>query len=83
MKFKDFPHYIPLIGILTAGVLAFWFFSYDQQFQIGVAISVAVAHITWGIVHHAIHKDLSLAIILEYLAISALGAVVLISVILR
>ena len=87
MKSKNFsrhlPHYFPLIGIFTAGALAFWIFSYDQQFQIGAAVSVAVAHAVWGIVHHFIHKDISFGIILEYVAISLLGLTVLLSIILR
>lgn len=80
---KDLPHYLPLLGIFTAAALAFWFFSYDKQFQIGVAISVAIAHVTWGIVHHYIHHDLSLIVVFEYIAVSTMGLVVLLSLILR
>jgi len=81
--FRHIPHYIPLIGIFAAGVLAFLFFSYDKQFQIGVAISVAAGHISWGIVHHLIHKDFRPEIVLEYIVISALGLAAVLSVILR
>lgn len=81
--FKHLPHYIPLIGIFSAGVLAFFFFSYDKQFQIGVAISVAAGHLTWGIVHHMMHKDFSPEIVLEYLAVSILGLAAMVSVILQ
>ena len=80
--FKHLPHYLPLFGIFGAGILAFFLFSYDKQFQIGVAISVAAGHITWGIVHHMIHKDFSPEIVLEYIAISALGLAAILSVIL-
>jgi hypothetical protein len=81
--FKHLPHYMPLLGIFGAGVLAFFLFSYDKQFQIGVAISVAAGHISWGVVHHLMHKDLSPEIVLEYLAVSVLGLAAVLSVILR
>jgi len=80
---EDSHHYLPLIGIFTAGILAFIFFAYDRQFQIGIALSLAVAHVAWGIVHHIVHKNLSLIIILEYIAIAVLGLSVMLSLILR
>lgn len=80
---KHLPHFLPLLGIFGAGVLAFWIFSYDKQFQVGVAISVAAAHLTWGVVHHMVHRDITPGIVLEYLAISALGLAAILSVILH
>jgi len=78
---KFLPHYFPLLGIFSAGALAFWLFSYDQQFQMGVTFSVAVAHVVWGAVHHYLMKDLSVEIFLEYLAVSILGLSVVLSII--
>lgn len=78
---KSVPHYLPLLGIFGASVLAFLVFSYDKQFQVGIAVSVAVAHMSWGIVHHYMHGDLSPEIVLEYLAVSALGLAVILTVI--
>jgi hypothetical protein len=80
---KHLPHYLPLLGIFTAGILAFILFSYDKNFQIGVVISVAVAHVAWGLMHHYIHKDLSLDVLVEYIAIALLGLAVLLSVVFR
>ncbi|OGM28313.1 hypothetical protein A2801_02550 [Candidatus Woesebacteria bacterium RIFCSPHIGHO2_01_FULL_41_10] len=77
------PHYLPLIGVFTAGALAFWLFSYDKQFQAAVAISVAVAHITWGLIHHFIHRDLTISVFLEYVAISILGLAAVLSIVFR
>lgn len=81
--FKHLPHYLPLFGIFSAGILAFILFSYDKQFQVGVALSVAVGHFTWGVIHHIIHKDFNLEIVLEYFAISLLGFAAIVSVILH
>jgi len=81
--FKHLPHYLPLLGIFGAGALAFILFSYDKQFQIGVAVSVAVAHFVWGVVHHLYHGDFNLEVVLEYFAISMLGLAAILSVILH
>jgi hypothetical protein len=69
-----------LIGIFAAGFLAFFLFSYDRNFQASTVISVAVAHVTWGFVHHYIHKNLSIQIFIEYLTVAALVAAVILSV---
>lgn len=75
------PHYLPLVGIFGAGALAFWLFSYDRQFQIGVVAAVAVSHVVWGMVHHYLMKDLSMEVVMEYVAVSLLGISVILSII--
>lgn len=80
---KDLPHYLSLFGILWAGMLAFAVFSYDKVFQSAVAIAVSVAYIVWGVIHHFIHRDLYLQVVLEYVAVATLGLVVLFSLIFR
>ena len=77
------PHYFVLFGILIAGILAFILFSYDRNFQMIVATSVAIAYVVWGLVHHLIHRDLYFSVVLEYLAVAALGLVMVFSLILR
>ena len=78
---RYFPHYFPLIGIFLAGIAAFVFFSYDRAFQLMVGIAMAVAYVVWGVVHHAIHKDLYLAVVIEYLAVAILGLVIIFSLV--
>jgi len=78
---KHFPHYFPLIGIFLAGLLGFYLFSYDRAFQMIVAIAIATSYVVWGVVHHAIHKDLYLAVLIEYIAVAVLGLVVVFSLI--
>lgn len=80
---KHLPHYISLIGILIASILAFIIFSYDQIFLLGIAVATSAAYFSWGIIHHLLHGDLSFSVLLEYLAISFLGAVLLISLLFR
>ncbi len=80
---KHLSHYVPLFGLLAAGFVAFWLFSYDRVFQIAVSISTALAYVLWGVVHHYIHRDLNLSVIVEYLVIASLGLVVIFSLIFR
>lgn len=78
---KHIPHYISLIAIFAVGIIGFYFFSYDKLFQIGISLAVSIAYVTWGIMHHMIHKDISLAVVLEYVAVGVLGLVIVLSLI--
>jgi hypothetical protein len=73
-------HYLPLYAILALGALGILYFNYDREFQKGIIIATSLSYITWGIVHHKIHNDLSFKIILEYTAIALLGMAILLSV---
>lgn len=76
-------HYLPLLGILLAGVIGFAIFSYDKSFQIVVLVAVAMGYVAWGLVHHYIHKDLYPEVIFEYVIMAFLGLVLILSVVLR
>lgn len=78
---KHLPHYLALFGVLLLGALAFSLFSYDRSFQVGVIIATALAYVAWGTVHHHIHRDLHLAVFIEYLLVAALGLVIIFSLI--
>jgi len=80
---KHLPHYFVLFGTFLAGILAFSLFSYDRIFQMIVAVAVATSYVIWGLVHHSIHRDLYFSVVLEYLAVAALGLVMVFSLILR
>jgi hypothetical protein len=82
-KFKHLPHYISLISIFLAGILGFYIFSFDRAFQLAVVFALSLSYISWGVIHHTIHRDICLTIILEYIAVAILGAVMLISLIYR
>jgi hypothetical protein len=73
-------HYLPLYGVLTIGAFGIYYFRYDLVFQRGIIIATAIAYFSWGVVHHKIHDDLNLRIILEYLGIALLGLSILLSV---
>ena len=74
-------HYIPLIGILLAGTLGFIHFSHDRMFQATLAIAVAVSYVVWGIVHHRLHHDLTISVLIEYFVLASLGLLILLSIV--
>jgi hypothetical protein len=80
---KHLPHYVPLIAVILAGVVGFTIFSYDQAFQTMILVAVSVSYVIWGIIHHKIHDDLSLFVVIEYLVIASLGLVVVLSLLFR
>ena len=80
---KDVQHYLPLLGILIIGAFGFINFSYDKMFQLAIAVSVACAYFAWGIIHHYIHRDLYISVLVEYLVIAALGVVIVFSLLFR
>jgi hypothetical protein len=80
---KHLPHYIVLFGILLAGFTGLVLFSYSKNFQVGIAIATAASYVSWGIVHHYMHKDLHFEVFVEYLAMAILGLTILFSLILR
>ena len=80
---KHASHYLPLFGMLTATVIGFSLFPYDKLFQLALGIAGASGYVSWGLVHHHIHKDLHLSVVLEYLSIASLGVVILFFILFR
>lgn len=80
---KHVKHYLPLVAILFAGLLGFLIFSYDRAFQLIILTAVSVAYVVWGLVHHYLHDDLHLFVIVEYIVIATLGLVIVFSLLFR
>ena len=78
---KHLPHYISLISIFAAAFIGFWYFSYDKVFQIAISVALSLSYISWVVIHHTVHKDISLTIVFEYIAVSVLGLVMMVSLI--
>lgn len=81
--FKNLSHYLALFGILIAGFAGLVLFSYDRDFQIGIAVATTLAYIAWGIIHHMLHKDLHIETVIEYIAVALLGFVILYTLVIR
>lgn len=80
---KHLPHYISLIGIFIAALTGFYVFSYDRFFQIGIVVAASCAYVSWGVIHHTIHKDICLSVVIEYITVAILGMVMAFSLIYR
>lgn len=80
---KHFSHYFSLIGISLATLVGFFVFSYDKNFQLAVITAFCIAYFIWGVVHHIIHRNLNLQIMIEYAMVASLGFVIGVSVIYR
>jgi hypothetical protein len=80
---KHLPHYLSLFGILFVSFTGLILFSYDKNFQLSIAVAAAASYVAWGVVHHILHKDFHLEILLEYLAVAILGLTVIFSLIIR
>lgn len=78
---KHLSHYLSLLGVLLISIVGLVYFQYDKSFQTAICISAGISYVAWGIVHHHIHESLNLRVVFEYIALAALGVVVLLFVI--
>ena len=77
---KYLSHYMPILGIFGLGFVGLLRFSYDPVFQSAIIISMGASFLMWVAIHHWLHEGLRMGIILEYLAVSLLGVIVLLSI---
>lgn len=80
---KHISHYVSLIGILVVSFIGFYMFSYDRFFLAGIAVALSVSYTAWGIIHHLVHKDICINIVLEYVSVAILGLAMILSLIFR
>lgn len=78
---KHLTHYMSLIAILGVGLLGLLYFPHSSYFQIAVAVALSAGYVTWGIVHHYIHRDLHLSVVIEYVVVACLGLVIVFSLV--
>lgn len=70
---KHFEYYLPLVAILFLGFFLALATSYNRQFQTIIILSTVFCYAVWGILHHLLHHDLTLKIMIEYVLIGSLG----------
>ena len=68
---------------MVVTILGVFIFYWDKNFQLALVTSACVSYFAWGAIHHFLHKDLSLSVLIEYAVIAGLGFVVCVSVIFR
>jgi len=77
-EYKKYPlDYFILFFLLLSGLMAFLSSSYLSLRQEEIIIIITVSYFLWSLAHHYRKKDLSLGIVIEYLALIALALVFL------
>ncbi len=82
MSWKDLMQYLVLVGILGGGLGVFYYVRPDTSLQFVVGVMTSIAYVFWGIIHHALKKDLHTRIMVEYVLMGAI-AIVLLATILK
>jgi len=80
MKKQPF-HFLVLLIILITGVFMFHFVRHNTSLQLLVGIITSISYIIWGLVHHAIKRDLHRKVVVEYILIGAIAIIVLFAVV--
>lgn len=80
---KDFKHFLALLSIMSVGFGLFWVFNYNRQIQMIIAVCLAIAYVTWGMVYHALGKELHWRIVLEYVVVAVVVSVIVIFLLAR
>jgi len=71
-----------LMGILVGGLVVFYYVRPNISLQFIVGTITSAAYVIWGIIHHAIKKDLHARVVVEYILMGAI-AIVLLATILK
>jgi hypothetical protein len=75
--------YLILLIILLHGFGGLILFRYSQAIQIWFIFSTSAAYFLWGLVHHHLEKNLTVKIVFEYLLVSLLATLLLITLVIR
>lgn len=82
MKISTFLHSVVLLIILVGGLSAFYYVRPNTALQFVVGVLTSVAYAAWGIIHHAMQKDLHINVVVEYALMAAIAIIVLSTVLL-
>lgn len=77
----QYLHYIVLFGIVGVGAMAFFQLAGNSPLQLLAGIITTLAYVAWGIIHHALHGDLHLKVVVEYAVIALIAIFFLFTVI--
>ncbi len=77
MKKERRLHFLILLLILGGGLAMFYYARGDAPLQLAVGIVTAVSYVAWGLLHHAMQRDLHKKIVIEYVLIGTLAVMLL------
>ena len=70
-------HFLVLLSILIGGIATFLYVDPHSSLRLIVGIVTTVAYVAWGLIHHALEKDLHQRVVVEYMLIGAIALVLL------
>jgi len=80
---ENIVHYLVLLVILDLAVATFFLFSFNKTYQAAVVVSMGILYVAWGIIHHWLSEDFHPKVVLEYVLISLLANLVILSLLFR
>jgi len=80
---KELKHYLALAAILAVGFGLYWMFNFNRQVQVWITIGMGCVYVLWGIIYHALRRELYLRIILEYILVAGLACTFVIFLLLQ
>lgn len=75
--------FLLLAGIIALGLGGILYFRFDVASQIAIVLLMCALYVFWGVFHHYHEKSLLGKVVLEYVAMAALIAFILILFLLR
>lgn len=73
---KHIGYYICLVFIGALGLFLISQTAYDKKLQMVIVVFTALFYSGWGILHHCLHHDLHIKIVVEYVLIGCLGMII-------
>ncbi len=78
---KHILYYVCLLALLVSAVLFTYANQSRQQIQMAIVVGLGIAYVAWGVVHHQLHHSLRAKIVLEYVAVAALGIAIILFIV--
>ena len=75
MRQKHTIYYVSLSIIMALGLLVIVLTKQDPVLRMYAVLLTTLFYVVWGIVHHILHHDTSVRVVVEYVLIGALGIV--------
>lgn len=73
-------HFLILVAILGTGIITFFSVRNNSSTQLAVGVVTTVAYVCWGVIHHAIQKDLHQRVVVEYILVGLIAIMLLVTV---
>lgn len=73
---KHIGYYICQLGVFITLILVISRLGDQKPLQMALVVFMAFFYAGWGILHHIVHHDLKLKIVLEYVTIAMLGVAI-------